>query len=170
MHTDGQVALPHLPVEAFHPASHVLRAIALAALLVLAWLSGVSVHRTLQREAELSRYRSVIQGLTSTVRAMRSQAAAKRCPIQLSIDASHGAFQLVAIRRGSHHRSYETVERTLWLPEGLQISDGPSTLTALPNGRLSPATIVVTAPAYQRLFRLTTQTSGVVQLDEEPTL
>ena len=169
MHRGAQIPLLHVPSDAFHPNARFLRAMAVAALLALIGVSGVWAYRTGQREAELSHYRSAMQELSSTIRAMRSQAAAKRRTIQLSLDASHGAFQLLSIRRASR-RSYETVERTLWLPEGLQITDGPPTLTALPNGRLSPATIVVSAPAYQRLFRLTMSASGVVQLDEESTL
>ena len=169
MHRGEQIPLLSMPSDAFHPNACLRRATAIAALLALIGVSGVWAYRTGQREAELSRYRSAMQELSSTIRAMRPQAAAKRRPIQLSLDASHGTFQLVSIRRASR-RSYETVERTLWLPEGLQITDGPPTLTALPNGRLSPATIVVLAPAYQRLFRLTIRASGAVQLDEEPTL
>ena len=169
MHTSGQVPVLQLPTDAFHPSSRLARVVALVALLVFVGFSGVWAYRMTQKEAELARFRSAMQELTSTVRAMRAQASAKRRTVQLHIDASHGAFQVISIRRGPH-RLDETLEQTLWLPDGLQISDGPPTLTALPNGRLSPATIVVTAPAYQRLFRLTTRASGVVQLDEEPTL
>ena len=133
-------------------------------------LAGLGIHRAIQKDAELARYRAAAQELASTVRAMRAQAAAKRRTVQLSIDALHGTFQVVSIRRGSSRRSFETLERTFWLPDGLQVSEGPATLTALPNGHLASATIVIVAPAYQRLFRLTTRESGVVQLDEEPTL
>ena len=170
MHTSSHVPALHLPSSVLHPSPRLfLRVTALVALLTLIGLFGVWVQRTVQREAELSRYRSTVQELAGTVRAMRSQAAAKRRAMQLSIDAPHGAFQLISVRRGLH-RSYETLEQTLWLPDGLQIIGGPPAVTALPSGKLSPATIVIAASAYQRLFRLTTRESGVVQLDEELTL
>ena len=170
MYTGGHTPVLHLSSGEVHPSPRLfLRAAALLALLTLIGLFGVWIHRTVQREAELSRYRSTMQDLAGTVRAMRSQAAAKRRAIRLSIDAPHGAFQVISAQRGSH-RSYETLEQTLWLPDGLQIVEGPPVLTALPNGKLSSATVVIAAPAYQRLFRLTTRESGVVQLDEELTL
>ena len=156
----------HLPAGAFHATARLRRVIVVA---VLLGICGLGIYRTAQREAELTRYRSTMQELSSTLRAMRAQAIARRRTIQLSLDPAHGAFQLMSVRPG-RHRSYDTVERTLWLPAGLQILEGPPFLTALPSGRLSAATIVVAAPAYQRVFRLTTRESGGVQLDEEPTL
>ena len=156
----------HLPAGAFHATARLRRVIVVA---VLLGICGLGIYRTAQREAELTRYRSTMQELSSTLRAMRAQAIARRRTIQLSLDPAHGAFQLMSVRPG-RHRSYDTVERTLWLPAGLQILEGPPFLTALPSGRLSAATIVVAAPAYQRVFRLTTRKSGGVQLDEEPTL
>ena len=157
----------HPPIGAFHATARLRRVLAVA---VLLGVCGLGIYRATQREAELTRYRSTMQELSSTLRAMRAQAAARRRTIQLSLDPSHGAFQLSSVRAGQHRSSYETVERTLWLPDGLQIIDGPPSLAALPNGRLSAATIVVAAPAYQRLFRITTRESGAVRLDEEPTL
>jgi hypothetical protein len=88
--------------------------------------------------------------------------------MQLRVDVSQGAFHLSTTQ--GKFKSYETIERTLWLPKGLEISEAPTVLTALPTGRLSAGSIVIIAPVYNRLFRLTTAERGLVHLDEEPTL
>ena len=134
----------------------------------LAILLGASVHRWLWAQAEFLSYRSTMRDLTSAVRAMRFQALAKRRTFQLRVDASQGMFQLASIEGKAS--PYEVVERTIWLPKGLQISDAPTTLAIQPSGQLPSASIVVVAPSYNRFFRLTMDEKGLVQLDEESTL
>jgi len=137
------------------------------ALCLAGWL-GLHIIPQLQGQMELLDYRSTMHDLTDMVQAMPSRAMAQRRVIQLRVDASQGAFHL-AMTQGTS-RLYETIERTLWLPKGLEISEAPALLTALPTGRLSAGSIVIIAPVYNRLFRLTTTERGLVHLDEEPTL
>ena len=129
---------------------------------------GFAAHRWLWHAAELFSYRATMVELTQTLQAMPSRAATQRRTIQLRVDAPHGAFELAAIE--DRPTPYEMVERTIWLPNGLHISDAPTTLTALPTGQLSSGSIVVTAPSYNRLFRVTTNEHGRVQLHEESML
>ena len=129
---------------------------------------GAYVHRWMWAQAELLSYRSTMQDLTSTVQAMRAQALAKRQTVQLHVDAARGLFQLALVE--GRRKPYVVVQQTIWLPKGLEISDAPETLTALPTGRLSPASIVIAAPSYNRFFRVTTNERGVVRWDEEPAL
>ena len=143
-----------------------LRALAAATLVVFLGLLGLSLSRAIQEEADILRYRSATLDLASTIRAMRARALAGRCTMQLRFDPAHRAFQLTAVRGAA--RPYETLEQTMWWPVGLEISKAPPVLTASPTGRVSPASIVVTAPAYNRLFRLTTNERRGVQFDEEP--
>ena len=143
-------------------------AITLVTSVALAAGLAASAHRWALAQMELTRYRTTVQDLTSTVRAIRALAAAQRTTIELRIDAARGIFQLASVH-GTSTR-YETVSRTIWLPGGLMISDAPAAVTALPTGRLSTSAIVIAAPAYNRLFRLTTHETGLVQLDEESTL
>ena len=140
----------------------------LAGSIMLVTQIGVSAHRWMWHQAELVRYRSAMQDVTDTIRAMRVRSLTKRQITQLRIDASRGGLQVVAIqgRWGGH---IETVERTLWLPHGLEISDAPAVVTSQPSGALSDASIIVMAPLYQRAFRVTIDHAGQVRLDEEPT-
>ena len=70
----------------------------------------------------------------------------------------------------SADRRIEMVERTMWLPEGLHMSQAPAVLTSLPSGEVSVGSIIVTAPAYQREFRVTIDGPGKVRCDEDSTL
>jgi hypothetical protein len=139
-----------------------------AVLVLLVGLLGALAHRGMREEGELLRYRSTMRDLASTVHTMRSRALAKRRIVQLHVDASRGSFQLISLHEGS--QPYETLEQTIWLPKGLHISVAPALLTALPTGHLSSTSIVVDAPSYHKLFRLTTDEAGLVRLDEEPAL
>ena len=106
--------------------------------------------------------------LTDTIRAMRFRSLAKRRAVQLRIDRTSGGAQVVTIIE-QPGAQLETVDRTFWLPKGLEISEAPEMVTSSPRGGFSASAIVVTAPAYQRVFRVTTDERGQVRLDEEPT-
>ena len=147
--------------------SRIESAILLASLLIIARI-GASTHRWMWEETELAHYRATMQELTRTVRAMHSHALAGRRTIQLHIDTSRGVFQLISVQ--DKPAPYEIIERTIWLPEGLQVREAPEALTALPTGRMSPTAIIIDAPSHNRLFRLTTTEAGLVQLNEESTL
>ena len=140
----------------------------LAASIALVSLIGFVVHRWLWTQADLFACRSTMQALTSTVRTMRAQALAQRRTVQLHVDAAHGVFRMGAIQ--GTVQPYETSGRTIWLPQALRIAEAPEVLTALPTGSLSCSSIVITAPAHNKVFRVTTNTDGRVQLHEEPTL
>lgn len=128
----------------------------------------LAIDRWLGGEAERLRHRLTMEDLTTLVRAMRALAVAKGRPLQLRIDASRGAFRMTSVQAGA--TAYELVERTVWLPKSLEISDAPETVTALPTGQLSAACIIVSAPTQQKRFRLMTSEQGTVQLSEESTL
>ena len=131
-------------------------------------LVGVGGVRWFHREAQLQQFRTTLQNLAYTVQTLQPRAVARHRPMILRIDATRGVFQLTLLQGGQ--RSYETVEQTLWLPKGLEITEAPASLTVLPAGHLAATTIVVVAPAYNRLFRVTTTARGLVRLDEEPSL
>ena len=137
------------------------------ALSIAAWL-GFIVLPQLSGQMALMDYRSTMQDLTGMVQAMPSRAVAQQRVMQLQVDAPHGAFHL-AVTQGKP-TSYETVVRSFWLPKGLEISEAPTSITALPSGGFPAVCIVITAPLYNRLFRLTTTAQGLVYLHEEPTL
>lgn len=134
---------------------------------LLGW-GGIVVDRWLGEEVELLRYRLTMEEVTTLVRAMRTQAVAKGRPLQLRIDASHGTFRMTSVQGGA--KAYELLERTVWLPSSLEISDAPETLMALPTGQLSSACIIVSAPTQQKRFRLLTSEQGTIRLSEESTL
>jgi len=172
MNRKGQMALltesPPLPavVKKRNPWAAWLVEVGVA-LLLAGWL-GFFVIPQLQSQMELLDYRSTMQDLTSMVQAMPSRAVAQRRVLQLRVDATQRAFHLAMTQEAA--ASYDTIERTLWLPQGLEINEAPALLTALPTGRLSAGSIIIVAPLYHRLFRLTTTERGLVHLDEEPTL
>lgn len=148
--------------------ANICRALLLAAMAFCALLIVLPLRYAVQEEAQLSRYRALMESLTGTVRAMRSRAMAEQRIIELRIDATQGAVQLAAVE--AEARPYEALEQIMWMPEGLRISDSPPLVTAFPTGELSEAMIVVTAPSYRRRFRLMTSPSGVVRLFEETML
>lgn len=139
----------------------------LLAAVVVATVLGGSLQRALWEATEVPRYRAVALELASTVRAMPGRAQAQRRTLQLQIDATRGVFELASIAGKPH--SYKTVERVIWLPRGLQISEAPETVTARPSGWLSSGTIVIAAPSCNRLFRINADERGRVRLDEEHT-
>jgi hypothetical protein len=172
MNRQGQIALLTAPTSAptartgRNPWTAWLVEVGVA-LLIAGWL-GFHLIPQLRARMELLDYRSTMHDLTGMVQAMPSRARAQHRVLQLHVDASQGAFHLAATQGTT--TSYDTIERTLWLPKGLEVSEAPVLLTALPSGRLSATSIVVVAPVYHRLFRLTTTEQGLVHLHEEPTL
>ena len=170
MHPPRRATLVSLPaeVEPVHAGLRPSRLFAIAGLIVLMGGLCVCLNRWTQQETELLRFRSAMLEVAGTVRAMPSRALSKRQTVQLRIDAQRGVLQLTTLQP-TRRSSYETVEHTIWLPKGLQIIDAPAVLTASQTGKLAPASILAAAQAYNRLFRLTTDASGAVQLHEDPT-
>lgn len=146
---------------------HALRGFRSIVLVGLAgWLLSAALYQACAQTG-LADYRSAMRDLVSTLRVMQSRALLARRTVQLRIDASRGVLQLAAVQGRA---PYETLERTMWLPKALEISEAPPVLTALPGGELVPASIIVTAPSHNRRFRLTINEAGRVELYEEPTL
>ena len=129
-------------------------------------LLAVGGMRWLHRASELQRFRVSLHYLSETIRSIRPRATATRRSMVLRADPAHRVFQVSALQAG--RRAYEMVEKTVWLPEGLEIVEAPASLTVLPAQRLTRTTIVIAAPAYNCFFRLTLTPEGAVQLDEEP--
>ena len=107
-----------------------------------------------------------MQEVASTVRQMRFRAVNARRAFTMCIDADARRLQLMAV--GVSPMTPESVERTIWLPRGLDIMQAPDYLTASPSGVMPPVSIIVEAPAFQREFQLQTSPSGAVHLHEEP--
>ena len=140
--------------------------ILVASVVVVAYL-GDAAHRWMWAQAALLNDRSAMQDVVNTLRTMRLRAMARTQRGELRVDAERRVLQFVMVEQGAH--AFETVMRTLWLPEDLELSEAPAVVSVLPSGALSPASIITTAPSYQRAFRLTTDGRGAVRLDEEPT-
>ena len=138
----------------------------LLASLVVVSLLGSSLHRWLWAQAELMCYRAAMQDVTNTVRSIQFQASDRHRRLELRVDASRRRLQVVEIHQ-TPGGSIEAVRQTVWLPEGLEVSDAPTVLSLSSDGH---ASLVVLAPAYNRMFQLTTSRSGGVQLREEQAL
>ena len=120
------------------------------------------------RAAEYWRYRAAIDEVASLVRTSRHHAIAQRAPVELRVDAARGMFQLIDL--DARMVQTERVERTVWLPAGLEIAEAPVLLTVPPSGDVPAASILILAPAYHRNFRLVTHRTGPVEIHEEPSL
>ena len=120
------------------------------------------------RAAEYWRYRAAVDAVVSLVRTLRHHAIVQREPVELRVDAARGMFQLVDL--DARMVRTERVERTVWLPAGLEIADAPASLTVSPSGDVPAASILIMAPAYHLNFRLVTHRTGLVELHEEPSL
>lgn len=142
--------------------------IVLAAGISVVSLVGTSIHHWMWEQAKLFDYRSTINELAATVQSMASRAHATQHTCFLHVDARHNMFQLAELQPA--RQPYETVGRTIWLPDGLYVSESPPVVIALPTGELSQTVVVVSAPSLNRIFRLTTRPSGIVQCHEEQTL
>ena len=145
------------------------RAFSLIEVVVIVGLAGlvgsIAIPRV-KRATEFFCYRAVMQDLASTVRLMHARAVNGHQRFTMRIDVAAERLQLVVAGRSPLEG--ESVERTIWLPRGLDITQAPEQLTVLPTGEMLPSVIVVEAPAFQRTFRLRTSPLGAVQLHEEP--
>ena len=138
----------------------------LVASLGLVSLIGARAHRWMWSQAKLWRYRMTVQEVATTVQAMRLRALNARRTLTMRIDAPARRLQLMTVDAGPLRQ--ESVERTIWLPAGLEILQAPDHVTASPAGVLSPVSMVLEAPAFQRAFQLQADPSGAVSLHEEP--
>ncbi len=134
--------------------------------IVLVSVAGSSLHRWLWAQTELQRYRAAMQDLTVAVRSLQFQANTHARHLELRVDAQQRRVQLVEVQR-TPGGLIEAVRQTVWLPEGLEMSSSPAVLHIYSDDH---AALVVFAPAYNRIFQLTTSRSGGVQLHEEQTL
>ena len=171
MQLSDQLPASQTPSSYMRPAASLrgLRRLALAGLAVLtfgAW--GIVVCHCAQESAALLRDRCAVQQITELVRVMRAQAMATRRTIQVHIDAERGAFRLSSLQASSN--PYEIFEHTVWLPAGLEVSEAPAILTALPSGEVTAGSIILTAPSHNTRFHLTLYERGAVQVNEESIL
>lgn len=118
--------------------------------------------------APLLHGRSVIQELSETIRSMHWRAATSGQPMELRIDAHRGCLHVVAFE--GRRRVVEVVERTFWLPEPLKILEAPAVLRVVPGQPHERTTLLLSAPAYSRLFRVTIWPDGRVSVREEVVL
>lgn len=119
-------------------------------------------------QAPLLHGRSVIQEVAETIRSMHWRAATTNQPMELRIDAPRGCLHVVTFE--GNRRVMEVVERTLWLPESLKILEAPNVLRVAPGQLHGPVTLILSAPDYSRLFRLTVLPDGRVTVREERVL
>ena len=131
-------------------------------------LFGSMTAPRLWRAAEYLRYRASINEVASLVRISRHRAVVQQAPVELRVDAARERFQLVGL--DARMVQTERVERTVWLPKGLEVADAPSALTIPPSGDVPAAQFLITAPAYHRSFRLITRRAGSVEIHEESSL
>ncbi len=150
-------------------AFSLLEGLALLASVVVAGRLGVSAHQWMWERAQLSNYRATMQDIATTLRATHVKTVAQHQIFELRVDPSERQLQFLVMSKRPRDR-VERIERTIWLPDGLEIRDAPRAFRASPTGRLFSATILVLAPAYNRTFRLQTTEAGEVQLYEESTL
>ncbi|MDP3704133.1 MAG: hypothetical protein Q8R78_07070 [Candidatus Omnitrophota bacterium] len=138
----------------------------LVASIGLVSLIGARAHRWMWSQAELWHYRMTMQEVAGVVRQMRLRAVNARRTLTMRIDAQARQLQLMAADDAPLMQ--ESVERTIWLPPGLEILQAPDQVTASPTGAMSPISIIIEAPAFQREFQLHTSPLGAVRLHEEP--
>lgn len=128
---------------------------------------GLSLYRQAAVDSDLTEYRIGLRDVANTIRAMRAKAVSENHPFELRIDQKQRSFTVASLSSSSP--DYVSVERVVWLPEGLEISEAPLWITAESSGLVTPASIVIAAPAFRRLFRLKTHLGGIVEFHEEPT-
>ncbi len=136
---------------------------------LLAGHVGSWAFRSMWVQAELCQSRWAMRALADSIRVMPRHTSGENHSAQLRIDAARGGFQFVTIHQQPHGYQVETVERTFWLPAGLSVAEAPAVLDWPTQEPRSRRDIVVTAPAFERVFRVTIEETGRVKLDEEPT-
>lgn len=132
---------------------------------VIGLLGSVALPR-MRPTMELMRHRSAMQQVASELRMMRFRAMNEQRTFALHIDSDARRLQLVVIELEPTPR--EWVERTIWLPEGLDILEAPERLIVFPSGAMAPASMLAEAHGFSRIFRLTVTANGIVRLNEEP--
>jgi len=143
-------------------AQAALRPLVAVTLLLGAGGIGSSVHRQLWEVAQLAGYRASMQDLCEVIRTMRWQTTSSRRTLELHSAPSRRSFQVVALEgRG------RIVQRTIWLPEGLEIVEAPERVIARPGGHLTSGVIIASIPSHNRIFRLTITERGFVECHEE---
>ncbi len=135
----------------------------------LIWWAGAAAHRWMTGQIVLLQDRSVMQDLTTSIRAMRFRAMTQHRMFELRIDPARRSVILITSDEPPGG-PIERVERTVWLPEELSITEAPATLQALPDGSLSPASIIITSSVLGIRFHVMTMQTGVVRLNEETSL
>lgn len=160
-----------LPVPSLLPgraaARWALQLGGLAGGILLACTLALRVDSSVQHELHRLRHRAALHELTNLVWTMPAMATARRKPLEIRVDRAAGAVHLIVLHGGWRH--LETVEQTIWLPEGLELVQTGEPVIAWPGGRRSNGSLVLIAPAYNRLFQLTVSSAGV-QLQEVPAL
>lgn len=116
-------------------------------------------------QAPLLHGRSVIQEVAETIRSMHWRVATSGQPMELRIEAHRGCLQVVTFE--GRRRVVEVIERTLWLPETLNILDAPAVLRIAPGQPHERTTLLLSAPTYSRLFRMIIWPDGRVTIREE---
>ena len=145
-----------------------LSVVEIMSVLALVSLLSTSVYQQAEEQGQLVCYRSVLHTLSDAIRTLAWRTPTRHQRVELRIDRRQRSFTMVVVAVNPH--SVDTVEETIWLPEGLEILDAPGAITASADGELPPTTIIVAAPVQNRLFRMVTTISGGVQLHEESTL
>ncbi len=126
-------------------------------------LSSVIVPRW-QAATEFTCYRVTMGEVSRMVRAMPGLARQQKQRAVLRVDPGSRRLVLVLVapRR-------EAIQRTLWLPKGLEIAEtSGEPIRTDAQGALEAGTLVVEAPKFQRAFRLKTAPNGTVELHEIP--
>ena len=116
----------------------------------------------------LMRYRSAMQQVAAELRIMRFRAINEQRPFIMRIDSGSGRIQLFAIDKTSTQR--EWIERTIWLPDGLDIIEAPEELLVSPSGDIAQGALLSRVADFHRVFRLTVTAGGIVRLNEEPSI
>ena len=148
------------------------RALGLVEVLVglgLAGLLGSMALPRLKPATTLLYHQAAMHDLTATLRAVRFRALTQHRVFHVRIDAAQGGFCVMAQHQNSEG-PIQIVERTIWLPPGLSVTEAPPVLTILPTGELSEGSIIVASTAHGTRFHLTTAPAGQIRLFEEPSL
>lgn len=145
------------------------RAFSLVEVMVIVGLASLLGTMTLPRigpAMELATYRSAMQQVVMELRTLRFRAVNERRTFAMRINSASRMVQFVAIELEPTPRTW--VERTVWLPEGIDLIETPEHLMMFPSGEMAPTSILARVPALDRIFRLTVSSSGIVRLHEEP--